>query len=533
MDRNATIIASALVVAATWLVNLPTLDYEFVHKDRALILERAPVWEEGWAETMLTRTWGSARKATLVSLDLDRRTPMSPRPYHMTNLVLATLVALLVFALARALGLTVPGAGAAGLLFTLHPLHVDAVVSMVGRAELLAATGVLAALVLHIRGYPGGRRTELLSWAAFALALLSRENAVVLLGLILVYEMTVGGRTLRRSLRTLVPYLVLTGAWLGLVLAQSGDAPIITAVDNPLAHMSAPWRIAAAAEILWRYLGLSVLPIALLPDRSFATVNPAPAVAAIAALAWMACLGLVWIKRATNPRLAFTLLWFPVAFAATSNLLWPANTNMAEQLAFLPSAGPCLLAGMAFGALGARTDRTATAAALLAVVVAASLLAPAYRERASVWAASEHYYRRSIELSPDSARAWYNLGMSHMRGQKRRLALRAFERAAEIMPGFDRAAWWRAALLMGFKRPDEAEAVYRDYLELRPDDAGMTSHLVSLLVNDDRVAESLPFAERMAAAEPDNEVYAKTLDLIRNMLTPPPELEDQEPALSP
>ena len=119
-----------------------------------------------------------------------------------------------------------------------------------------------------------------------------------------------------------------------------------------------------------------------------------------------------------------------------------------------------------------------------------------------------------------------------MRGQKRRLALRAFERAAEIMPGFDRAAWWRAALLMGFKRPDEAEAVYRGYLELRPDDAGMTSHLVSLLVKDDRVAESLPFAERMAA-EPDNEVYAKTLDLIRNKLTPPLELEDQEPALSP
>jgi hypothetical protein len=101
------------------------------------------------------------------------------------------------------------------------------------------------------------------------------------------------------------------------------------------------------------------------------------------------------------------------------------------------------------------------------------------------------------------------------------------------MPGFDRAAWWRAALLMGFKRTDEAEAVYRGYLELRPDDAGMTSHLVSLLVDEDRVAESLPFAERMAAAKPDNEDYTQTLDLIRNMLTPPPELEDQEPALSP
>ncbi len=522
MDRNATLIACALIVAATWLVNLPTLDYDFVYDDQALILEREPVWEEGLSTALVTRHWGAARKVALVSLDLDRRTPLVARPFHITNLVLATLCALLVFALGRSLSLTVAGAAAAGILFTLHPIHTDAVVSIVGRAELLAAAGLLAALVLHIRDYPGGLGSRALAATAFALAMLSKESAACLPGLILLYDLVLARRRLARSLYTLAPYLAVLAAWAALALAQTGELAAIAAVDNPLAHTAAPWRMAMGAEILGRYLALTLAPIGLLPERSYATVDPGPALAVVAALAWLVALVLVWRQRERHPLPVFLLLWFPLAFGVTANVVFAIGTNMAERLAFLPSVGPCLLAGLALGHMYQHGGRSAALAAL-ALVVAAACLVPTYRWRAAVWTANEHYHRRAVELSPDSAKGWYNLAMVHVRAKRERLALRSFTRAAEIMPDFDMAVWWRATLLISTNRSAEAETVYRDYLRLRPDDAGMGSHLVTLLAKEDRTAEALPFARRMVEAEPDDPKYTETLRLIERALagTPP------------
>lgn len=514
MDRSGTIIACALIVAATWLLNMPSLDYGFVYDDQALIIERLPVSEEGIGTALLTRHWGTARKAALFSLELDRRTPLIARPFHTTNLMLATVAALLVFGLARALSISTLGAAAAGLLFTLHPIHTDAVASIIGRAELLAAIGVLGALIVHIRGYPGGLGSRAVAAGAFALAMLSKENAAVLLGLLLLYDLSLGRRRLREALYSLLPYLAVLFAWAALALAQEGELAAIPAVDNHLAQLPTPWRIAMAAEILWRYLGLTLMPVGLLPERSYATVVPNTSTAVVAALAWAVGLTLVWKRRRQAPLLVFCALWFPLAFAATSNVIFAIGTNMAERLAFLPSVGPCLLAAIAVTSV-ASGGRRGMAAAILLVFVASILLVPAYRTRASVWSANEHYHRRSTELSPDSAKAWYNLGMVQVRKERPRLALRAFTRSAEVMPDFDMAAWWRAALLIGIKQQDAAETVYRDYLRLRPEDAGMTSHLVTLLLKDQRYDEALVFAKRMAEVEPD---YAETAQRIEDKL---------------
>src|SRR5207244_5361935 len=65
----------------------------------------------------------------------------------------------------------------AGLLFAVHPVHVEAVANIVGRAELMAALfAVLAVYAALIRDEPWW------SLAAFACGLLSKENAAVVPG---------------------------------------------------------------------------------------------------------------------------------------------------------------------------------------------------------------------------------------------------------------------------------------------------------------------------------------------------------------
>ena len=91
------------------------------------------------------------------------------------NVLWHVAATLLVFALAAEL-LAPAAALAAALVFAVHPVHVEAVANSVGRLELMTAVWVLAALLAHRRG-------SRLAPAFYALALLSKENAVVFLAL--------------------------------------------------------------------------------------------------------------------------------------------------------------------------------------------------------------------------------------------------------------------------------------------------------------------------------------------------------------
>src|SRR5260370_37150387 len=66
-----------------------------------------------------------------------------------------------------------PGAWAATAVYLLQPVHTEAIVGIVGRSELLAATFFFAAWLMFRRGRIG--------WCAavFLLSLLLKENAIV------------------------------------------------------------------------------------------------------------------------------------------------------------------------------------------------------------------------------------------------------------------------------------------------------------------------------------------------------------------
>ena len=69
-----------------------------------------------------------------------------PRPYHVTNVALHALCVVLFAPACRVLcgGRALP-ALLASLVFAAHPVHVESVASLVGRAETLAAAFALAA----------------------------------------------------------------------------------------------------------------------------------------------------------------------------------------------------------------------------------------------------------------------------------------------------------------------------------------------------------------------------------------------------
>src|SRR5262249_820532 len=113
------------------------------------------------------------RPATFASFALNwHAAGYKPLGYHFFNWLLHAAVVLLFFFVLRNLLAGLSNGEAisfvAAILFAVHPLHTEAVSSVVGRSELLAAGFLLAAWLLHLQD------RSVLSLAAFALALLSK-----------------------------------------------------------------------------------------------------------------------------------------------------------------------------------------------------------------------------------------------------------------------------------------------------------------------------------------------------------------------
>jgi hypothetical protein len=99
-----------------------------------------------------------------------------PRPagYHWVNLALHEVNVALVYALGVVIfGGTAP-AWALAAIWGLHPLLTEAVTNIVGRADLLAAFGVLAGLLCHVKGASAAGRRRVAWLAGLAGAQASR-----------------------------------------------------------------------------------------------------------------------------------------------------------------------------------------------------------------------------------------------------------------------------------------------------------------------------------------------------------------------
>ncbi len=178
------LLVPAVVLAITAAVYLPTLAFGFVCDDAEQIVTAQPhyTWSalpsyfttDVWSYTAFVKS-NYYRPGFLVWLLLDSRLfGLDTVLWHASVLALHLAATLLFYLLARRISADVAVAGAAALLFGLHPSHVEAVAWLSGSTETVFAVLALASILCHIRGW---RAAALLLFAA---ALFSKETAIVL-----------------------------------------------------------------------------------------------------------------------------------------------------------------------------------------------------------------------------------------------------------------------------------------------------------------------------------------------------------------
>ena len=486
---------------------------------------------------------------------------INPLGYHVINFALHAVNVALIYALGMLIFEEAMPAWALAAIWGLHPLLAESVTNVVGRADLLAAFGVLAGLLCHVQAASGSGRRRSAWLAALALCqaigLFSKENAAVLPAIMLLYDLACPGRTTWRRrvsayAAVAVPFIV----YLGLRSGLQGSMRIDFA-ENPLVSAGFWTARLTAIKVIGKYLGLFLWPAGLSADYSYNAVPVFGAEApggenALALFSLAVCLGAAALavqmavrkRPAARPALFF-LVFFIVALAPTSNVMILIGSIMAERFMYLPAVGlaGCLVASVSL--VGARLFPKTQAADKLAWAALGAVLAALgvrtyarnfdWRDERSLWSsavrvypqsARPHYnlgnalaadpallpeaiaeYRAALRIRPDDADAHTNLGtaLSRIPGRLPE-AIAEYQAALRIRPDDVDALDNLGNALSGIPgRMSEAIAAYQAALRIRPDRADVHYNLASVLV---RSSGSLPqaIAEFRTALriQPDN-----------------------------
>jgi tetratricopeptide (TPR) repeat protein len=560
--------AAVLIAALAILPYLNGLRGEFVFDDLHVIRDNSMVQSEPLID-LFTRPFQIYwyRPLTLLTYVANDRLGETVVGYHVVNVVLHALVSLCVLVVGRTVLRSAHLATFAAAIFAVHPIHTEAVTSIVGRAELLAALFSLATVLVYARAVRAENAPaigwHLLGAMSFSAGLLCKESAFTTLGLLpVIHWWTIGRSDVRRLATALAPYLSIGAAYLGVRYLVMGalslpDPP--APIDNPLAYVSTGERVATALVILWEYVSQLAFPRYLSADYSFDAIPVVSAGTdprlwiAVSALLFVA-LGLAVAAR-RSIEVAIAAAFFAVPLALTTNILFPIGTIKAERLLYLPSAGWCLL--VAWLVAEACRDRVRLRVALLVALTLAYSARTVERNRD--WNDNLALFDSALAVEPGSAKVHYNLGVSYeLQGRldeahvHYRQALAIYPEYAEaafnianiyLRRGIDAGAthWFERALAMnwgmasahlnlGILRQqrgeiDAAEAAFLSGLRHEPGHQLLLVNLAAVHVAKGNVWEAWEATDRVAARGPSNEpevvaLVAAADKLIRQVARP-------------
>jgi protein O-mannosyl-transferase len=390
---------TAAVALLTFLIYLPALRNDFVYWDDNLYVFENPNIQAldanffRWA--FLGFSVSNWHPVTWLSHALDYAVwGLDPFGHHLTSIIIHSINTALVVLLAMTLleiarersaqnasdsflndRAVLTAAGVTGLLFGIHPVHVESVAWVAERKDLLSALFFLLSIMAYasaVRRQEGGKKGQrsgrngkdgsgqkslifnkyyIAALGFFVLALMSKPMAVTLPVVLLVLDWYPVGRvrsvkTFRSSIIEKIPFIVLSMvSSLLTILAQRTGEAIVSIEQIPASE-----RIIVAAKSLIAYLGKILVPIDLIP------FYPYPKVVSLFSFDHLLSIGMVTGITAACVIVAqkqkfWLAAWgyYVITLIPVLGIIQVGAQSMADRYTYLPSLGPFLIAGVGAG----------------------------------------------------------------------------------------------------------------------------------------------------------------------------------------
>jgi len=472
--------AFALFVFALVLY-LPSMRNDFIYDDHQLIIEQPMPRSAGdILKVFGERHWYNlpyyrpVARVTMVAqkfLHGDQ-----PGHFHLFNAVLMGLAAALAYGLLRLPVFNIRPIPAllSAAIFSAHPIASSCVYPICsGRETLMPAVFTIAALYCFLRK---GLRWYVLAMLSFALALFSKEQAVIILPLFVLADLlglSAGrpGRSLGRWLKRYLPVTIILAAYLVirlLVLGGKGQyhPTILARPYGPLLSL-----LYAMQTIFAPFFELVYEP------RAQVWLSTWRIICGIVIIIFLAvCARSQWsrVRKLT----LFWLGWIVLSIGPTANILLQ-ETSFAERYGFLALLGTTAVVATIVSADGDKAVlRRLTAAAGVVIVIACGIIT---FNRAGYFRDDLTFLNQWLKTDPYSPQAHASLGQVFYRHQEYDKAVSHYRKALQF--GRD-CPDIRAGLGIALAREgglEEAMMHFEKALELKPDNAKAHNDIATVL----------------------------------------------------
>ena len=469
---------------------------EFVFDDVTVIQNRPDVKDAGNFFNLFVSPYhqnmpktGLYRPFTMASYAINHYISDSPIGFHIVNIIIHALNSFLVFWLVNSLFKNKFLSYAVFLLFLTHPIHTEAVTSIVGRAELWAFFWSLITIHFYIK------KKTVLSLTSFLLALLSKEIAITILPVIFYIDWVLVKNKLFLSVRRMSFFALPLGVYMVLRYIVLGryfvEDAVTTLITNPLKFAPLGERLITAINVLYLYVEKLIWPVRLSADYSYNSIpvisNPLNPYFLFGIVFLSLLLFLLFYKKTNKTELGLGSVFFLFPYLMISNLIKPVGTIMGERLMYLPSLGFILIISC-FLSKSVHAIGKKFAYAILILIV--TLYGARTITRNKDWHDARTLFTATVDTVPDSLVARAALAAVHIKADEWKEAREQLDIARNIHENNS-----RIQNLLGIVADHDgnyrlAEERYKKSLELNPDSINTHINLAELYIKEGRFEEA-------------------------------------------
>lgn len=549
-------VGALAVLAAIVATYRNGLDGPFVLDDVAAIVENPTIRDFSAALTPPADRGLPVTGRPLVNLSLALNYAWSgigPRSYHIVNVALHALTALVLLGVMRRVFQAEPlrarfGAAATALAtiatacWALHPLQTAAVTYVSQRAEVLLALFFLLTLYAfqrHVAALSCGDTqspTTKSGWVwsivavgACAAGMATKEVMVVAPLLVLLYDRTFVAGTFVAAWRQrwrLHTALMATWGVLAAIMLSTGTRGGTAGFKMGIS----PWDYALKqCDAIIHYLRLAFWPTPLVFDYGGAVLVEKVSDVGLQIVLLALLVGATLFALWRRPVLGFAGIWVFAILAPTSSVV-PLADTMFEHRLYLPLAAIAALLVGASWALGGRKAVVALALAALALGSATAQRNTVYRSELTLWrdtvakrpqSVRAHYtlgsvftehgllpeaiaeHEMALRLNPRAAQAHNNLANVLVRLERFAEAAPHYEAALAVQPTAEAHSNY-GGVLVRLGRREDAGKQFAEALRLRPDLADAHNNLANLLAQAGDLAAAEPHFREAVRLRPDH-----------------------------
>ena len=471
--------------------------------------------------------------------------------HHLVNVGLHVVNSLLLFLVLRRMTRTLWPSAFVAALFALHPLHVESVVWISERKDVLSTFFGMLTILMYVRyvqrsevgsqranlaapsslfPLPSSTSSYLLSLLFFALGLMSKPMLVTLPFVLLLLDYWPLDRfVLHRPDSKLRAFLSLVQEKAAFLLLSLASAVVTMVAQGrggavrSLAAVPLHMRVENAVLSWLCYLQKAFWPAHLAVFYPYPKVIPIGLVAGAGSVLLIATLGAIWQAR-RRPHIAVGWFWFVGTLLPVIGVVQVGQQALADRYTYVPFVGVFVMVAWSAHALIRRRPGLALSLSAAAALVLCCCVCLT-RRQIGYWQESETllrhalavtkrnqfahnnlgsallskgqvdeavgHFKEALRLLPNYPDAHNNLGAALLQKGQADEAIPHLEAALAVKPNFPQAHFNLGLAFAGQGRREEAISQFREGLKLSPGDARAHAGLGAALLDQGRLDEAI------------------------------------------